>query len=1275
MPNWTDEQKKAIYEKGSNILVAAAAGSGKTAVLVERIINKVVNEKVDIDKLLVVTFTNAAAAEMRERVLNVLYEKLEENPEDENMQRQITLLNVSNICTIDSFCLQIVRNYFYELDNLSPNFRIADVPEIELLKQEVLDEMFEKKYEDDDEDFNDLINTYTSYKDDTPLKDLVLNIYNFVSSNPFPKKWLNEKIEMFNLKDCLNLDFSNTPWGKIILEEVSDEVQDELIVLKNVENMLYLWPELEDYRKVITNDIESLENLKNNLNSWDNTYEIVQNLKFLTWPRKKLENDIKEEAKKVRDQVKEKNKKLKKLIISDSKEANEDIYSTYDTLIKLKNLILEFMDIFENKKREKNIVDFSDIEHFALSILLKEDEDGNLQKTDVAKRYQDKFEEIAIDEYQDSNLVQESILNAVSRGNNIFMVGDVKQSIYKFRQAMPDLFLEKYEKYENIVSKEISDEENTSKEICQNSENLKNGKMIQLFKNFRSRENVLEFTNLVFQDIMSKKMGEVEYTKLEYLNFGATDYKEINQNLTAEIDIINVPKQTDDFLEDTDSEENQEEDAEEGKKEENYERIEDIELEAKYIATKIRKLIDGKYKIYDRKTNEFVDIKYRDIVILLRSTKQKASIYEQELINMQIPVFSDSTEQYLDTIEIQTMMNLLKIIDNPLQDIPLVSVLRSNIGGFTDDDLVKIRLSDKNCSFYECMQKAKINVDKLLKGKIERFLNNIEKWQKEQEYLALDELIWKIYTDTNFYNFVSLMPNGNIRQANLRMLFEKASQYEQASFKGLYNFIQFMEKISVQNSDMAQAKIIGENDNVVRIMSIHKSKGLEFPVVFLANTNKRFNMQEIKNAPVLLHQNLGIGAKYIDYNLQVKYDTLSREAVKRQIELENMAEEMRVLYVALTRAKEKLFITGVVKNYEEKLEKLEKRVLLYEKQKEKINPLLVKFGKSYLDWLFLVILYEKDKKEVFNLNVIDKEECLKNIKKAEDAITQKENYNLEDIKNTKESEQKDLERIENILEYKYPYYEASKIKTKMSVTEIKELDNQNKSSIILENSKSNKNVQELLNVEEIKNPINYQNKIDVDKTEEKNVNNFIVPKFIEKENKNIISSARKGTVMHLCMQKLDNKIEYDLKKVKDLVENLVIQNIITQEEAKSINLFKILDFTNSLIGKELKKAKKIYKEKPFYINIESKEIFKEFKNVNENILVQGIIDLYYITENDELVLVDYKTDYVQEGKEKELVSKYLKQIEIYKDALENALARKVDRAYIYSVYLNKEILV
>ncbi len=1259
MPNWTEEQKQAIYEKGNNILVAAAAGSGKTAVLVERIINKVINEKVDIDKLLVVTFTNAAAAEMRERVLNVLYERLEESPDDEWLQRQITLLNVSNICTIDSFCLQIVRNHFYELENVSPNFRIADVPEIELLKQEVLDEMFEKKYEEENEDFSDLINTYTTYRDDTPLKDLILKIYNFISSNPFPEKWLNEKFEMFNLKDSLDVDFTKTVWGKIILDETFDEIAGDIILLKDIENTLSYDSDLEDYKMAISSDINQLENLKKNLNSWDNTYEIVQNLSFITWPRKKIESDIKEEAKKVRDQVKEKIKKLKKLIILNSHDANEEIYSTYDILIKLKNLILEFNNIFTSKKREKNIVDFSDIEHFALSILLKEDENKNMQKTEVAKKYSEKFEEIAIDEYQDSNLVQENILKAVSKKNNIFMVGDVKQSIYKFRQAMPDLFLEKYENYKNIKeNKEEIKKGNNHKEPKENTKNrLPKGTKIQLFKNFRSRENVLSFTNLVFQDIMSKKMGEVQYIENEYLNYGA-DYKEINQDLKTEIDIINIPKRTEET-------ENYNEIKEEIIEEENtdsnsdtleYENIEDIELEAKFIATKIKELVEKKYKIYNRKTKEFENIKYRDIVILLRSTKEKANIYEQALLSLKIPVFSDSTEQYLDSIEVQTIINLLKIIDNPIQDIPLVAVLRSNIGGFTDDDLVQIRLSDKNDSFYECLKKARINVNKDLKEKIDKFFNNLQTWQQEKEYLSLAELIWKIYTDTGFYNFVGLMPNGNLRQANLKMLFERATDYEEASFKGLYNFIQFIEKISLTSGDMGSAKIIGENDNVVRIMSIHKSKGLEFPIVFLANCNKQFNMQEIKKDSVLLHQNLGIGAKYIDYNLQVKYDTLTREAVKRQIELENIAEEMRVLYVALTRAKEKLFITGVVKNYEDKKEKLEKKVSIYEKQENKINPVLVRDSKSYFEWLMLVYLYEMQKTDLFTLNVTNKDKCIKIVKNAEEENSEdnKNRINQIELKEQKEETKEIKENIRKTLEYKYPYYEASKIKTKMSVTEIKELE-----KVEIEVPKKM----------EIKENDEQEN---IEKPKEEN-QKFAIPNFIKGKQK--ISSARKGTVMHLCMQKLDNKKEYNIEEIEKLVQNLVKQNLITEEEGKVVNLNNILKFTKSVIGNELKKAKRIYKEKPFYINIKSKDIFKEYENIEEDILVQGIIDLYYITENDELVLVDYKTDFVKQGEESLLVAKYLKQIQIYKEALENALNRKVDRTYIYSVYLNKEILV
>ncbi len=687
--------------------------------MVERIINKIINEKVDIDKLLVVTFTNSAAAEMRERVLNAIYKKLEENPEDENLQRQITLLNKASICTIDSFCLEVVRNNFYELENISPNFRIADTSEIELLKQEVIEDIFEEKYETEDEDFTKLINIYTSYRDDTPLKDLVLKIDSYIQSNPFPQKWLSEKIEMFNIEKTLEEDFSQTPWGEILLQEVKEEITDDITMLRKAEESLMKEQDLEKFYQTIRSDLDQLENLKKNLDNWDKAYEIATNFKFVTWPRNKVEcEEIKDKTKQVRDEVKKKlTKVLDKILIENSKEANQDIYDMYSILKKLQTLILTFEKEFNRRKREKNIVDFSDVEHFALDILLKAEE--------VAKKYQNKFEEIAIDEYQDSNLVQEYILTAISRNNNIFMVGDVKQSIYKFRQAMPELFLGKYESYQK-------------KENRKPQEDLK----IQLFKNFRSKQNILQFTNILFENIMSKKLGDIEYNEEEFLNLGA-NYPQSHQNEKIEIDIIDpVAEEKEEITEETI---NENEDIEEN--------IEEVELEAKLVANKIKKMLSSKFQVWDKKQERYRDLQCRDIVILLRATSIVAPIYEQELLNLQLPVFADSSQEYLDSIEIQTIMSLLKIIDNPIQDISLVTVMRSNIGKFTDDELIEIRLADKQDNFYDCLQKAKLSSNQELRQKIENFLEKISEWRKEQEYLSLDELIWKIYEDTGYYHY------------------------------------------------------------------------------------------------------------------------------------------------------------------------------------------------------------------------------------------------------------------------------------------------------------------------------------------------------------------------------------------------------------------------------------------------------------------------------------------------------------------------------------------
>ena len=1220
--NWTKEQKQAIDEKGQNILVAAAAGSGKTAVLVERIINKILNEKIDIDKLLVVTFTNAAASEMRERILEAIYKKLDENPENEELQKQIILLNKSNICTIDSFCLEIVKNNFYELENISPNFRIGDNNEIELLKQEIIEEIFEKKYEEENQNFEKLIKTYTTYKDDTPLKDLILKIYSYICSNPFPEKWLKQKIEMYNLDKNTEIDFSENIWGKNILNNIEEIVIDGIETLKKVRDELNQDKELELFYNTVLGDINKLEFIKKNLDNWDKTYGIICNTEFEKWPLKKVKSDLKEYAKKVRDDVKKKIKKIEtNLIICNSKEAYQDMSEMYTILNNLQELILQFKLEFTNIKRQKNIADFHDIEHLALSLLIKEknnnkDEDGlDFEVTEIAKMYQEKFQEIAIDEYQDSNLVQEYILTSVSKNNNIFMVGDVKQSIYKFRQAMPELFLNKYNNY-------------SKKDDLKNGDNLK----IQLFKNFRSRKNVLDFTNAIFQNIMSTTLGDIDYTREEYLNLGAT-YSEIEQNQNIEIDILNITKDNRNEVE-----EDKKVDGEESEKIEN---LENIEIEARYVANKIEKLIKEKYQVWDKKKASYRDITYKDIVILLRATKMPAPIFEQELIKLNIPVFSDTSGEYLDTIEIQTIINLLKVIDNPTSDIPLLTVLKSSIGAFTDNDLVEIRLTDKHDNFYNTLIKSKIDVKPELKEKIDKILNNLEIWRKEKEYLSLDELIWKIYLDTGFYHYVGLMPNGMLRQANLKMLFEKAKNFEKASFKGLYNFIAFIEKTRLNSGDMGAAKIIGENDDVVRIMSIHKSKGLEFPVVFLSNASKQFNEMDLKQ-DILLHQQMGIGVKYIDYDKQIKYDTISKIAINNKVKVENIAEEMRVLYVALTRAKEKLIVTGTIKDYEKKLEKLQEQIDIYKKQDDKINHILVKKYKSYMDWILLVYYYEKHlMTEYVKVNILNEQEIYDTFKKI---LGEEVSFEF----NKKDINKEEIKKLYNIFNMKYEFNYELNIPTKTSVTKLKEISNTKKDII-----KEEKN--------ETKNNMNLD---------------FEKPKFLNKETNEKLTNAQIGTLVHLCLQKLDINIEYNIDEIQKLITNLINKKIITEKEAGYINKNKILEFTKSNIWNEMKKAKELYQEKPFYINIPVKEIYAEDEGKQkskENILVQGIIDLYYITENDEIVLVDYKTDYVENRNINNLVEKYKSQLYLYRRALEEALDKKVSKTYIYSVYLGEAV--
>ena len=1123
---------------------------------------------------------------MREKILEAIYKKIEENPEDENLQKQIILLNKASISTIHSFCLDVIKNNFYEID-VSANTRIADDSEILLLQQEVIDDLFEEKYEEEDSNFIKLIKTYTKYNQDEVLKDLILRVYSYIQASPFPEEWLEEQIEKLNIEDGPN--FSDTVWGKIITENANQILEDSILKLQNIRTKMTRFPELDKFTAKIEDDIDKYTYIQNNLSDWDTAVEAINTLKNAMWTKdQKITNDLKDEAKDVRESTKDEFKKVKKLMNCSSEEAVQDIKYMYPILKMLKDLILEFSQKFYQRKREKNIMDFSDMEHLALKILVKKDENGNVVKSEIAKKYENKFEEIAIDEYQDSNLVQEYILTSVSRGNNIFMVGDVKQSIYKFRQARPKLFLDKYDSY---------------KLEPVNGENRK----IQLFKNFRSRSNILDFTNLVFEDIMSRELGNIEYNQDEYLNLGA-NFEEIqNQDYKTELEILDLSEENDDIWK-TDEEETEEE----------QEKVEDVVLEARFVARKIKELIDSKYQIIDKKTGRR-DIQYKDIAILLRTSSGVANVYEKEISELEIPVYSDSSSQYLQSVEIETIMSLLRIINNPMQDIPLVTVMRSPIGNFTDNELIEIRMADRNSSFYEALLKSDLE-------KAHRFLALLKELREDEEYMTLDEWIWNIYTKTGYMNYVNLMPNGALRVSNLRMLFERAKQYEEASFKGLYNFINFIDKIKFNQEDLKAAKIIGENENVVRIMTIHKSKGLEFPVVILAGVGKQFNFRDL-NGKILLDQDLGMGPQYIDSDRYIEFKTLAKKALAIKEKNEAISEEMRILYVALTRAKEKLIIVGRQKDVNKKMSEKQKLLEIYSTiDDNKINPYLLQKYKTYLDWLELIYLKEgvANTKNLFTVNINKREKTSVKIENEVEDISKK--IIAESNKNNDEQEK---EKIKEILNWQYKHQSIEGIPTKTSVSKLKEKREQ-----------------------------------EVQITQE--------PKFINEEAKTKLTGAQKGTLIHLCLQKMKETEEYNLEKITELIEELKDKEIITEIEAQNIDKEKLLEYTNSQLWTELKQAKEIHKEHPFYINIKASRIYNQInKEDDEEILVQGVIDLFFIDKDDKLILVDYKTDYVQN--ENELVEKYKGQLDLYKEALEQSLDKKVDKMCIYSVYLNKLI--
>ncbi len=1242
-PKWTLEQSKAIYEKDNNILVAAAAGSGKTAVLVERIIQKILTEKFDIDKLLVVTFTNAAASEMRERILSAIYKKLDEEPNNTHLERQILLLGKANICTIHSFCLDVIRNYFYEID-LPANFKIASQEEVEILKQETLEDVLDDLYASEDEGFLRLVENYATYSDDEKIRNLILDIYKFIQSMSFPNEWLNEKIEIFN-KPLENQDFSQNIYGKILLDSLKEKTYDVLCNFRTIQKNLLKYPELENTISSIDNDLEKIKAFYQSIESgWDTAYIAKgEGKKFSLdrWKADKDGSDYKEEVKTKRDKLKERlQKQIEEILKYPSSIAYENIYAMYSTLKAIYDVIIKFEDEYTKRKRDKNIIDFNDIEHYALHILVKKNEQDEFVPTDVALSYRDKFKEIAIDEYQDSNQVQEYILSTISNGKNMFMVGDVKQSIYRFRQACPELFMEKYDTYYKI----------TGASAAENVDESANGKTIQLFKNFRSRKNILDFTNIIFENIMSKDLGEIDYTEEEYLNLGLLDYPEdtnsySNENLNkTEILLIelkeNEEEQEEVGIEDSDDFSEEQEDI--------TQIFEKEELEAKVLAKKIKEIIDSKVQVYDKNTKALRDVTYKDIVVLLRKTALVSNIFEKELYKENIPVYSDANSEYLETYEIQTILNTLKIIDNPLDDISLVSVLRSEIGAFTDNELVKIRLKNRDQNYYYSLIEAQNSDDESLRLKVQRFVDLYNDWKTKSKYLSLAELVWDIFTATGFYEYVSMMPNGKIRKANLKKLFEHAKSYETTSFKGLFSFIQYIEKVKTGNSDISPAKLIGENENVVRIMSIHKSKGLEFPIVFLANANKNFNANDLRKE-ILLHQKYGLGPQYINHDLHITCSTSAKDALKIVNKKESLSEEMRILYVALTRAREKLYIIATANNIEKVLKEKVEQLDVYNSKASKLNPILLQKSKSFLDWVLLVY-QTKRLEELASIDIVEKDSISQNTIEEEPVRTFDFDKDF------------DEEAVYNKLHFEYKNKISTILPLKSTVSKIKQIDENEDSVYDLLDGQFRL---ELDSNEQAKEEFFIANRLDFENNK---------PQFMQTEDVKV-SSARKGTITHLILKKLDFTKDYTLEDLQNIVNMLVQKNVITTQEASLVKLNQILNFLNSNIAKALKTAKTIYQEKPFVIKLSAHKIFE---NANEDlkdksILVQGIIDLAYEDAGGDWYLVDYKTDYVENGNMDLIKQRYAKQLLIYKQALEEALNIKIKNAYIYSLSLNQTI--
>lgn len=1269
---FTPEQQRVIELHNSNILVSAAAGSGKTAVLVERIIRMICDGEhpADIDRLLIVTFTNAAAAEMRERIAAGIIARLEADPGNEHIQKQSALLHNAQITTIDSFSLFLIRNHFNEI-GLDPDFRVADEGEIKLLQQEVLAQLLEDAYAgqfvpETPEQFHACVEYFCPGGRESVLEQHILNLSRYAGSFPWPAEWLEERKNDYAAGDMEALVHSD--YGQYLTERVNRTVEGCLEKLREVKRLCELPDGPYMYGELTEAEIEQLERLTSCKDLEEQAAKIPA-VTFARLPSKKddsVDPAKRELAKAIRNSVKDTLSDLSESYFKTPLElAVEQGKACREPLRILLDLVLEFDRRLLAAKQERHLIDFSDMEHYALQILLKrekvEESDGTgtdrtetkyrIVPSDVAMEYRQYFQEILIDEYQDSNLVQEYLLSAISGEEegryNRFMVGDVKQSIYKFRLARPELFLEKYDTYQETG------------DLCR----------IDLAKNFRSRIQVVDAVNDVFSRIMSREIGGIAYDDKAALYPGAVYPAQEDPAYGSELLLIRKP--------------------EKGEREESgigeqhaegagvlvdYDNVR--QLEALAIAARIKQL-KGSLQVMEKSTGELRPVRYSDMVILLRTTSGWDEEFKKILEQQGIPVYITSKTGYFGALEVQELLQFLRVLDNPRQDIPLFGVMQSVFGGFTQEEIAQIRSggeghSRKRMTLYEALKEVaqsgrtveegeeisageSAGEEAELSQKADTFLQRIGHYRDLTPFTSIRDLLQRILDDYDYLNYVTALPAGSKRRANVEMLLTKASAFEKTSYFGLFHFIRYMEQLEKYDVDYGEADTLDENADVVRIMSIHKSKGLEFPVVFVSGLSKRFNMQDA-NQSLIVDMDLGVAVDYVDSVRRIKNKTLRRTVLSAKMKEDNLAEELRVLYVALTRAREKLILTAVLDKADEKWE------LAQMTGQERLTYLDFCEAGSYMDFLLPILpqtgiavktlrtedLAVEELRE--QLRMGDRREQLRLIACGETTLT-----------GDPEENERKLMYLRERFAYQYPHPGLQKLYTKTTVSELKIAAMAEKDEAAFHTF------------------------------EEKEVVPYI-PGFRREQEK--VSGAVRGNAFHRTMELLDftylftesglftgcpnNYEEYrrglDKNRLQNRLEEFLQRETIslrlTEEYAKAVSLPKILNFLEQELAYRMWRAQEqglLYREQPFVLGIDAKRLDPDLPE-GEKVLIQGIIDVFFI-EDGEIVLLDYKTDVIDSLEA--LWNRYNVQIQYYEEALTKLMQMPVKERILYSFYLEK----